>query len=564
MKRDHAPPESAACDLARAPGAAAFRLDDQGRVLEFSPQAETLFGYGQGDILGLPAALLAANAQDARLKTLARRARESGSAQHARLDAKTRDDRPLFLSVTAAWVPDSPQDPHGAGSAAVLAVDIAPEREEYEKLKRNTLEIIRLNAEIRRQSAARQAALDALEELSARLQGVLTAAWQVVIVAAGPTGVITVFNSGARNLLGFSEEEMVGSATPLAFLDREELAARSQALASPDRPAPQGLAVLAELALRGTAGAGEWTLVRRDGARFPAEVALSPIQGPDGPEGFLIVGVDISARRQAEEQLRLRAAQLEENRQAMDKDLKAAADVQRGLLPGRLPPDPRYRTHWLFEPSATIGGDIFNILPLDEHNLAVYILDVSGHGVSSALVASAAAQALMGLSRPGPRSPGPPEPEAVLTALDREFPLERFDRYFSLVYLVLDLRDGHFTYCNAGHPPPLLVRRGGDVELLDVGGTVVGLGDIMPFERGRGLLEAGDTLVFYTDGVTEFENASGQCFGGERLRRLCQADAGQSPETLMENLGRDIERFGQGAKPQDDVSALALKRLAVP
>ncbi|GAB6037250.1 hypothetical protein JCM15519_18090 [Fundidesulfovibrio butyratiphilus] len=562
MQREEAPPERAASDLARSTGVAALRIDEEGRILEFSPQAEALFGFSRDEMTGRCASLLAANAQDARLGALSRRARELGRAQHSRLDAKTKDGRPLYLSVTAAWIPDAPESPEGTGSTAVLAVDIASEREEYEKLKRNTLEIIRLNAEIRRQASARQAALDALEELSARLQGVLSAAWKVVIVATGPTGTITLFNSGAHNLLGFDEGEMVGAATPLAFFDRDELAARGQALARKGRPAPEGLAVLGELAISGVSGAGEWTLVRRDGTRFPAEVALSPIRGPEGVEGYLMVAVDISARRQAEEQLRLRATQLEEHRQAMEKDLRAAADIQRGLLPGRLPLDPRYRAHWLFEPSATIGGDIFNILPVGDNLLAVYILDVSGHGVSSALVASAAAQALMGLSQPGHRFQETPKPEAVLTTLDREFPLERFDRYFSLVYLILDLRDGHFTYCNAGHPPPLLVRARGGVEPLDVGGTVVGLGDIMPFERGQGRLEAGDTLVFYTDGVTEFENASGRTFGVARLRRFCQANAAKDPGTLMADLGRDIEHFGQGAKPQDDLSALALKRMA--
>ena len=648
---------------------AVLLTDAQGNVLEANQAACTLFGL---EIVkpGAPVSSLAPPVSRERFQEMAEDALRGGDSRTEVLRLGERGGKAVTASVSLL-----PADGQGL---VIMARDISTEHDETEKLRRGTLDIIRLNAALRTESSAKHIALQTLEELSGRLRGVLAAASRVVIVSTSQSGVITMFNPGAANLLGYSPEEMEGIETPLAFLDEDELSARGKALSAAEGRSFAGVGVLTALARSGRRDFGEWTLVRKDGSRFAAELALSAIEGPDRVEGYLLVGVDVSGRKQAEEAMREREARLGAildgaadgivtvdqagrieslNRAAaamfgyeetelegmplesiapgalagkpgrkagpvrevtgwrkggshfpmelsmafvelpskrlrtcivrditprrkaedaqrlftkrladqqaeLERDLRAAAQIQKSLLPKDLVPDPRYAARWLFEPSAAIGGDIFNILPLDENRIAVYMLDVSGHGVPSALVAAAAAQALqfhsLAWGWSGQSQTTGPEPDRVLAALDMEFPLERFDRYFSLVYLTVDLERQTLRYCNGGHPPPLLVRACGGVEELREGGTVIGLAGLLPFQAGEVGLRPGDALVLYTDGLTEFENASGTSFGAERLRAWLAASAGLPVDDRLDALRRDLGAFGAKAKPQDDMTVLVI------
>ncbi|WP_084502149.1 SpoIIE family protein phosphatase [Fundidesulfovibrio putealis] len=659
---------------------AVLLTDGDGSVLQANEAALVLFGLDGAPPPGTPAWDLAAphsrdNARAMILEALHDGAGSMGSmGSTGVLHLAGRGGRAVTAQATFLAVAG---ESGGRSGLAILARDITAEHEETEKLRRGTLDIIRLNAELRSEYVAKQVALQSLEELSGRLKGVLEAASRVVIVATSQSGVITMFNPGASNLLGFRPEEMEGLETPLAFLDEDELALRGRSVSAAEGRSIAGVGVLAALARSGRKDFGEWTLVRKDGSRFAAELALSAIEGKHGVEGYLLVGVDVSGRKHAQEAMREREARLraildgaadgiitvdqhgrieslnsaaasmfgyslpelqgramediapgalqgrharglgpvrevsgwrkdgrrfpmelsvamvdlpskplrtcimrditprrkaeEAQRQFtqrlaqqqadMERDLKAAAEIQKSLLPKDLPPDPRFTARWLFAPSATIGGDIFNILWLDENRIAVYMLDVSGHGVPSALVAAAAAQALQFHSLSvgwAAHSSSGPAPDRVLTALDMEFPLERFDRYFSLVYFTVDLERMALCYCNGGHPPPLLVRAGGGVEELHEGGTVIGLAGLLPFQAGQATLDPGDTLVLYTDGLTEFENASGKRFGMARLRKWLDATAGLPVDARMDALRKALESFGGKASPQDDLTVLVI------
>jgi sigma-B regulation protein RsbU (phosphoserine phosphatase) len=657
--------------LAASDSHASLVLDRLGRVLSASPGTAALFGLPGAPRPGQAAAELLPGESRERFLELLHDAQASGEARIGLLRLGGTDETGDHPRMAAASVLPVPGGDTGDGvpAMAFLARDITGEHEQTERLRRGTLEVIRLNAELRKMSVAREIAMQSLEELSGRLKGVLEAASRVVIVATSQSGIITMFNPGAANLLGFSSAEMEGLETPLAFLDEEELAARGKTLGAVEGRTYAGVGVVMALARSGRRDFGEWTLVRKDGSRFAAELALSAIQGPHGVEGYLIVGVDVSGRKQAEEAMREREARLRaildgaadgivtveqggrietlnraaeamfgysgeelagqpldliapsalegpkprpgeqareimgvrqggaafpmelsvstvalpartvsicivrditarrkaeeaqrlftrrlaEQQASMERDLKAAAEIQKSLLPKNLAPDPRYEARWLFEPSATIGGDIFNILTLGPGRIGAYMLDVSGHGVPSALVAAAAAQALQFHSRGGAG------PDAVLTALDAEFPLTRFDRYFSMFYCIADLEAGTLSYSNAGHPPPLLVRASGGVEELDTGGTVVGLGGLLPFETGLAAVEPGDMLAVYTDGLTEFEDRKGRLFGVKRLRRRLEACAGLGADHVLEALRREIGDFGGKAVPQDDLSVLLVR-----
>jgi sigma-B regulation protein RsbU (phosphoserine phosphatase) len=270
---------------------------------------------------------------------------------------------------------------------------------------------------------------------------------------------------------------------------------------------------------------------------------------------------------QAQRKLTALNRQLSERQQRLDEDLKAAAGIQKSLLPLNLPRIPDLDMAWRFIPSEMIGGDVFNVFLLGEHHLGIYVLDVSGHGVQAALVTVSVSQMLLPhtgiVMRKNPASASGYDitsPGDVMVLLDGEYPLERFDSFFSMIYIVLDVRDGSFAYCNAGHMPALVFRRDGGIEKLKKGGTVIGLGGIVPFEQQEEMLYKGDRLLLYSDGVTDFMNSRQELFGKERFIGIAASLRNKSMDEMMNGIYETMTAFGDGFPIQDDVSILGIAR----
>ncbi len=252
----------------------------------------------------------------------------------------------------------------------------------------------------------------------------------------------------------------------------------------------------------------------------------------------------------------------------LDDDLKAAAGIQQSLLPKTFPALKNYRIAWYFIPSHAIGGDIFNVFPLDDESMGLYMVDVSGHGVPAAMVTVSVSQifqphssqiVLRTIDTPPYREIIPPR--EVLTALDMEYPVERFDKFFTIIYGVLHLPTGRMVYGNAGHVPALLARKDGRMEKLNVGGPIIGLEGMVPFEQEEKEMDPGDRVIFYTDGVTEYQNRENEFFGMERLVANIQKGADKPIDELLSTIYRNMMIFGENLPVQDDVSLLALERL---
>jgi len=145
-----------------------------------------------------------------------------------------------------------------------------------------------------------------------------------------------------------------------------------------------------------------------------------------------------------------------------------------------------------------------------------------------------------------------------MAVLDREYPFERFDKYFTMFYGVFDLEGGFLTYSSAGHPPPLMLREGRPCELLTKGGPIIGLGGMLPFEEETVPIAPGDRLIVYTDGMSDLRNLRGELYGEKRFYRLLETLKSGQIEVMMEGIADEIDTFLEGSKPPDDITLLGI------
>jgi sigma-B regulation protein RsbU (phosphoserine phosphatase) len=154
---------------------------------------------------------------------------------------------------------------------------------------------------------------------------------------------------------------------------------------------------------------------------------------------------------------------------------------------------------------------------------------------------------------------GTPRPDNVLNNLERAFPFERFDSFFSIVYLTVDYSNGSLYYSSAGHPPPILIGIDGSLRLLKCHGPVIGTGNAHSFLREEVPLRRGDKVIVYTDGILDYPNDRGEFFGKERLLGTLQNYADSPVQTLMEMVQKSLKDFADAASPEDDASIMAIE-----
>jgi sigma-B regulation protein RsbU (phosphoserine phosphatase) len=257
----------------------------------------------------------------------------------------------------------------------------------------------------------------------------------------------------------------------------------------------------------------------------------------------------------------------------IEKDLSAAANIQQSLLPKRLDSLKGLEVAWKFKPCEKIGGDIFNLIQLDNEHWAIYIIDVAGHGVPAAMVAVSVfqylqphSQSLMMSSDDKLKTQRVRRPAQVLEFLDQAFTFERFDNFFTMNYVIVNVKTGQLTSSSAGHPPPIILRKDGTLQLLKKGGRPLGTIDLLlsddepiVYEEEQEQLCSGDKLIFYTDGVTEYQNAKGEFYGNGRFFSRLKELKDQPVDRLVETVFKSLMIFGNNAEPKDDVSLLGIE-----
>ncbi|MDH3583162.1 MAG: PP2C family protein-serine/threonine phosphatase [Phycisphaerae bacterium] len=251
-------------------------------------------------------------------------------------------------------------------------------------------------------------------------------------------------------------------------------------------------------------------------------------------------------------------------------DLEAAARIQQGLLPDRLPQLAGAHFNHAFIPCDELAGDILNVFPLDDEHVALYLLDVSGHGVRAALLSVTLSRflspddsdaSLMRTRPPGSTRSEPADPAQVVAALNQRFPMSEVPaeaQYFTLFYGVLQTHRRELRYVSAGHPPPILVDKQGTSAELDGSDFPVGWVPGAEYQTRTRTLDVGDRLYIYSDGINEAQDANGQMLGQNRLGRLL---ADQRPLELGPSVTAALDELEAWSAPPfaDDVSILAME-----
>jgi sigma-B regulation protein RsbU (phosphoserine phosphatase) len=260
--------------------------------------------------------------------------------------------------------------------------------------------------------------------------------------------------------------------------------------------------------------------------------------------------------RRLEQGLERKNAELEAANRRMKRDLDAAARVQAALLPSLLPELPAARFAWEFKPCTELAGDLLNIIPLDTKRVALYVLDVVGHGVAAALLAVMVNRILAQLHQ-AKEHLGPPP--VVAAQLNREFAwVCKTSQFFTLLYEVLELDTGAFRFVSAGHPGPAYLPRDGGAQNLKLPGWPVGLGD-EPYDEHSLKLRSGDRLFIYSDGIPDAHNNDRKTFGVDRMLELIERSRAAALPDSLGMLLRAAQDWCGEAPPHDDISLLAVE-----
>lgn len=293
----------------------------------------------------------------------------------------------------------------------------------------------------------------------------------------------------------------------------------------------------------------------------------------DKVRAFTVGGVDyitkpfqieeVLARVETHLALRDLQRRLQDTNRKMAQELALAGEVQASFLPRELPRVPGWQLSATLKPARETSGDFYDLISLPDSRLGILVADVSDKGAGAALYMALSCTLIRtyALQFPG-------QPELVFSATNRRILRDTgADQFVTVFYGILDPNQGMLMYANAGHPPPFHVGASED-DIGELTGTGIPLGVFQ--DRGWGQeglqVDPGDTLVFYTDGITEACNAQGELFGEGRLRgsvRAALAPAGsqrRSAQEVQDAILADVQSFVGEVPPSDDIALVVLMR----
>ncbi len=304
------------------------------------------------------------------------------------------------------------------------------------------------------------------------------------------------------------------------------------------------------------AGADEFLTKTVTGAELMARLAASE----------RILRMEQSLRN-ANAQLKETLDQLCETQAAIDRDMREAQRLQQGLVRESHGRFGGFDLSLLMRPAGHIGGDLVGFFPINARRVGLFALDVSGHGIASALLSARLAALLSGatdhnialrITELGLYDARPPL--EILRELNALMINElRIDSYFTMVYADLDFLSGDVRLVQAGHPYPVLQRADGRIERIGHGGLPVGVFANAEYEEVFLTMEAGDRLFIASDGLTETENPRGDTLGDDGLQAILRTNATLRGDALLESICWSVANYAEG-KRSDDISAVLIER----
>jgi serine phosphatase RsbU (regulator of sigma subunit) len=304
--------------------------------------------------------------------------------------------------------------------------------------------------------------------------------------------------------------------------------------------------------------------------------AVLPLIAEDHAIGALVIN-DRKARLITEDELRflqlmanqaalaIESARLQEEelaRQRLEEELAVGRQIQLSLLPETTPSIPGWEIAVKYHAARQIGGDFYDFLDLqdDPQKLGIAIADVSDKGVPAALFMAMCRTTIRSVAFSG-LSP------AQILARANELILKdsRADLFLSAVYVTLETENGRMIYANAGHSRPLWLKKASqEATEIRSEGIIIGSFDDVSIEERELLINPGDVLLFFTDGVTEATNASGELFGTNHLAKLLEDHQDESAEKIAQVIHVAIKHFTGSTPQSDDLTILVLRRLPSP
>lgn len=247
---------------------------------------------------------------------------------------------------------------------------------------------------------------------------------------------------------------------------------------------------------------------------------------------------------------------VEQQERLTQSELLQAGEIQQSLLPSDAPPLPNFELAGYNLACRSVGGDYFDFLPYSSGRMGLFVADVCGKGLPAALMMSSLQARVQMLTESNP------DPATAITTLNRNmagrFPLGRFITAF---FGLLDPSSGQFEYANAGHNYPLILRRNGAVEELRGGSMVLGLFANVTYNLQRTVLDPGDMLVMYSDGVTEAARPDGDQFGERRLAEFLAANISRTCSALVPALVDHVRSWSGATAFADDFTVMLVRHL---
>jgi sigma-B regulation protein RsbU (phosphoserine phosphatase) len=306
-----------------------------------------------------------------------------------------------------------------------------------------------------------------------------------------------------------------------------------------------------------------------DGLDGGADDFLSKPVNPDELRARMRAGERILAMQQEvvgkNRLIRETLNQLQRLYDSLDRDLIEARKLQQSLVRDRYQDYGAGTVSTLLRPSGHVGGDLVGAFRINSRKVALYAVDVSGHGVASAMMTARLAGMLSGalpehnlaLAPDGPGEREALPPEVVATRFNRLMLDDlQVEQYFTMVFAEVDLSTGQVALVQAGHPHPAILRADGTIMFLGNGGPPVGLIDEAAYDRTEMVLHPGDRLFIMSDGITECVGRNACELGEEGLRHLLRRNAALRSPALLEALVWDLQAYSEGTDFRDDVSGL--------